>query len=89
MAEALECCKPEEVPTHQKLWDFRGYFPSLGPGTMRLKGRVVWRDGTGDFWRNKSWMDRFASPRKLLDMFAELWCTGAFCPFRAEFVGLL
>ncbi len=56
---------------------------------MRLKGQVVWRDGAGDFWRNRSWMDRFVSPRKLLDMFAELWYTGAFCPFRAEFVGLL
>ena len=56
---------------------------------MRLKGQVVWRDGAGDFWRNRSWMDRFVSPRKLVDMFAELWCTGAFCPFRAEFVALL
>jgi hypothetical protein len=27
MAEALECCKPEAVSMHQKLWDFRGYFP--------------------------------------------------------------
>ena len=27
MAEAMDCCKPEAVPTRQKLWDFRDYFP--------------------------------------------------------------